>query len=36
MGVLLEKMEILDQVEQSLQKMGEKGNPNWDRGKGVS
>ena len=25
MGVLLEKMEILDRVEQSLEKMGEKG-----------
>ena len=34
MGVLLEKM--LDWVEQSLQKMGEKGNLNWDRGKGIS
>ena len=36
MGVLLEKMEILDRVERTLHKMGEKGNPNWVRGKGVS
>ena len=36
MGVLLEKMEILDWVEQSLLKMGKKGYLNWDQGKGIS
>ena len=31
--VLLEKMEILDKVDRAMQRMGESGHPNCDRGK---